>query len=173
MYPGTYVPAFDPPLSFTISREVQHNCAPNFQCRGSIDSNLPAWMDLEFGLPRIEVSLIRVDKVFDIAKRSRVIDAPADLVGWIAQHPGVTVTDQKRITIGGLPATQLDLKIGAQDVAFGPITGVTDPGFGVGANTVSRFIVVDVHGHHVVVALVAEDGSLAELQPLIDSITWD
>ena len=53
--PGPIIPQFDPPLAFTIDREVEHNCAPDFQCRGSIDANLPGWVDLEFGLPRIEM----------------------------------------------------------------------------------------------------------------------
>jgi hypothetical protein len=172
VFPGRYRPQFDPPLAFTIDREVQHNCAPGFKCRGSIDENRPGWLDIEFGLPRIEVSLIRVDKVKDPAKPNRLIDAPADLVAWIANHPGVTVTARKPVTIGGVAGTELDLKTGASGVTFGPITGVADPPFGVGPNDVAQIIIVDVQGHHVVIGMRAEDGSLDEIRPLVDSIVW-
>ncbi len=168
VYPGTYVPAFDPSLTFTIDREVQHNCAPGIECRGSIDANLPGWIDIEFGQPRIEVHVVRVDKVNDPAKPGTVIDAPADLAAWIASRPGVTVNAQKAVQVGGLAATQLDIRTGDKDVSFGPIPGVTDPGLGLGANVIARLFVVPVDGRQVLIMLVAEDDSLTELQPLVD-----
>jgi hypothetical protein len=173
VYPGTYVPAFDPPLTFTIDREVEHNCAPGFTCRGSIDANLPGWIDLEFGLPRIEVHVVRVDKVNDPAKPGGLIDAPADLVTWIASRSGVTVNARKAVQVGGLAATQLDIETGDQDLSFGPIPGVTDPGLGLGANWAVRLFVVPVDGRQVLIMLHAEDGSIDELQPLVDSIVWN
>lgn len=173
VYPGIYVPAFDPALTFTIDREVEHNCAPGFKCRGSIDANLPGWLALEFGLPRIEVGIVRVDKVNDPAKAGRLIDPPADLAAWIGSRPGLTVIAQKAVTVGGLPATQLDVRTGNKDIGFGPIPGVTDPGFGLGSNSIVRLFVVTVQGHQVVVSLHAEDGSVDELQPLVDSIVWN
>ncbi len=172
VYPGTYVPAFDPGLTFTIDHEVEHNCAPNFKCRGTIDANLPGWMNIEFGLPRIEVHFVRVDKVNDPAKPGELIDPPADLAAWLGSRPGVTVIAQKAVQVGGLAATQLDLQAGDKDVSFGPIPGVTDPGLGFGANGTIRLIVVPVDGRQVLIMLHAEDGSLTELQPLVDSIVW-
>jgi hypothetical protein len=44
--------------------------------------------------------------------------------------------------------------------------------FRLPSNVVARLIVVDVHGHHVVIGMSAEDGSLDEIQPLVDSIVW-
>ena len=173
VYPGTYIPAFDPGLTFTIDREVQHNCAPNFRCRGSIDVNFDGWLGLEFGLPRIDVNVIRVDKVYDPAKPGALMDPPADLAAWIASRPGVTVTAQKAVQVGGRAATQLDVRTGNKDVSLGPIPGVTDPpGLGFGANGTARMFVVPVDGRQVVIILHAEDGSLTELQPLVDSIVW-
>ena len=172
VYPGTYIPRFDPPLAFTIDREVEHNCAPDFQCRGSIDANLPGWVDLEFGLPRIEMMMIRVDKVDDPAHKGRLIDPPAGLAAWIASRPDLTVVAQKPVTVGGLAATQLDVQTHGKAIGFGPIPGVPNPGFGLLPNTMSRLIVVRVSGHQIVVLLRAEDGSLDELQPLFDSIVW-
>jgi hypothetical protein len=157
---------------FTIDREVQHNCAPGFQCRGSIDVNLPGWTGLEFGLPRIEMNVIRVDKLDDPAHKGRLIDPPTGLAAWIASRPDLTVLTQKPVTVGGLAATQLDLQTHGKAIQFGPIPGVPAPGFGIGPNTVNRLIVVRVGGHQVVIGLHAEDGSLAELQPLVDSIVW-
>jgi hypothetical protein len=173
VYPGAYVPAFDPPLTFTIDREVQHNCAPGFKCRGSIDANQAAWLALEFGLPRIEVNVYRVEKLNDPAKAGRLIDPPPDLAGWIAGRPGLTVIAQKAVTVGGLAGTQLDVRTGSKDTGFGPIPGVTDIGFGLGPSWIVRLFVVPVQGHQVVISLHAEDGSVDELQPLVDSIVWN
>lgn len=172
VYPGTYIPQFDPPMTFTIDREVEHNCAPDFTCRGSIDANLPAWIDIEFGIPRIEAFIFRVDKLNDPTKAGRLINPPADLAAWIASHPGLTVIAQKAVTVGGLAGTQLDVRTGNKDVAFGPITGVTDPGMGLGANATARLTVVAVAGRQVLIMLRAEDGSVEEVQPLVDSIVW-
>ncbi len=173
VFPGTYVPRFDPPLTFTIDREVEHNCAPGYDCRGNVNANLPAWLDFEFGLPRIEVFVFRVDKVNDPAQPGRVMDPPADLADWIAGQPGLTVIAQKVVTVGGLEGTQLDVQTEDKDVAFGPITGVTEPSMALGPNGAYRLILVPVAGRQVLISLVAEDGSLEELQPLVDSIVWN
>jgi len=173
VFPGTYIPRFDPPMTFTIDKEVEHNCAPGFRCRGSIDVNLPAWLGMAFGQPMTEVNIVRVDKVNDPSKPGRLIDPPADLAAWIASRPGVTVVARKAVTVGGLAATQLDVRTGNKDVGFGPIPGVTDPGFGLPPNWVGRLYVVPVHGRQVVIWLHAEDGSIDELQPLVDSIVWN
>jgi hypothetical protein len=172
VYPGTFVPAFDPGLTITIDREVQHNCAPGSECRGTVDANLPGWVGIEFGTPRIEVNVIRVDKVDDPAKPGALIDPPADLAAWLASRPGVTVTAQAAVQVGGLAATRLDVRTGDQDLSFGPIPGVTDVRLGLGANWMARLFVVPVNGRQVVIILHAEDGSLTELQPLVDSIVW-
>jgi hypothetical protein len=171
VYPGTYVPAFDPGLTFTIDREVEHNCTGS-TCRGSINVDRAGWLSLEFGMPRIEVNVIRVDKVNDPATPGALIDPPADLAAWIASRPGLTVTAQKAVQVGGRPGTQLDVQTGNEDVSFGPIPGVTDVGLAVNANWTARMFVVPVDGHKVVIILHAEDGSLTELQPFVDSIVW-
>lgn len=172
VFPGTYTSAFDPPLTFTIDKEVEHNCAPGFSCRGSIDVNVAGWTSLEFGQPRIEVQILRVDKVHDPAHTGALIDPPANFAAWIGSRPGVTVIAQRVAQVGGVAATRLDVRTGAKGVEFGPIPGVTDPGLGLGANWVARLFVVPVHGRQVFIALHAEDGSLEELQPLVNSIVW-
>ena len=181
VYPGTYIPAFDPGLTFTIDREVEHRCAPEgiqagFKCRGSIDVNLPVWLNVEFGLPRIEISIGRVDKVFDPKHPATLIDPPADLASWISKLPGVTVvTAPTTVKVGGLNATQFDVT-SSKDVQIGPIPGVTDPpAFGFGPDYKVRLIVVPVHGHQVLITLGTGDEfapAMTELQPLVDSIVW-
>jgi len=177
VFPGRYVTAFQPSLTITIDREVQHRCAPGFQCQGSINVNQAAWLDLEFGHPRIEMQIARVDKVNDPARPGSLIDPPADLAAWIASRPGMTVINPpKPVTVGGLAGTQVDVKAGTKNVAFGPIPGVTDPGLGFPANATARCIVVKVSGHQILIAMLSEDpflASMAELQPLVDSIVWN
>ena len=175
IFQGTYVPRFDPSLTFSIDQELlSPNCYPGYQCRGNIDANFPAWLYLEYGQPAIEIGIVRVDKLYDPAHPGRLIDPPADLAAWIASRPGLTVLAQKAVTVGGLAGTQLDVRTGNKDVQFGPIPGVADPANGLGpANAVHRLFLVPVAGHQVLISLVRPDGSLDELQPFVDSIVWN
>jgi hypothetical protein len=177
IYPGAWAPAFDPAFTFTIDREVEHQCAPGFACRGSIDVNQPAWLGLEFGIPAIEANIWRIDKVNDQADPSRLIDPPADLAGWMTNLPGITlVAPPKAVTVGGLPGTQLDIRGGSKDVTIGPIPDVTEFGLGITANTTGRWIVVPVRCHQIVIVLNGPEPfstSVDELQPLVDSIVWN
>ncbi len=95
----------------------------------------------------------------------------------MANVPGITVVNPpKAIKVGGLDATQIDVQSGNKDLTFGPIPGVNDPGFGMGANTTQRYIVVHVGGRQVVISPAGQDPflqSVAEMQPLVDSIVWD
>jgi hypothetical protein len=177
VFPGRYVTAFQPSLTITIDREVQHRCAPGFQCQGSINVNQAAWLDLEFGQPKIEMMINRVDKVNDPAHPGSLIDPPADLAAWIASRPGVTITNPpKAVTVGGLGGTQVDLKAGTKGLSIGPIPGVTDPGLGLGGNATARYIAVKVRGQQILIAMLSDDpflASMTELQPLVDSIVWN
>ena len=90
---------------------------------------------------------------------------------------GLTVsTPPKTVTVGGLPATQVDVTVGAKDVSLGPIPGETAIGLGLGSQSTDRCIVVAVGGHQVLITLSAQDpfaASMVELQPLVDSIVWN
>lgn len=172
VYPGRYRPAFDPRMAFSISSEVEHNCAFGFTCRGSIDVNLAGWLGLEFGQPATDVNIVRVDKVDDPSRPGKVMDPPADLVGWIASRPGLGQIAQRVATVGGVEGTQVDLQVGNKDVAIGPIPGVADPRLAFPANSVVRVAVMTIDGHRILIVTHASDGSLEELQPLVDSIVW-
>ena len=118
------------------------------------------------------MNVIRVDKVNDPATPGELMDPPADLAAWIVNRPGLTVTAQKAVQVGGLAGTQLDVRTGNKDLSWGPIPGVTDITLGLSANWTARILVVPVDGRQVVILLHAEDGSLTELQPLVDSMVW-
>jgi hypothetical protein len=177
IFPGRYRTALEPSMTITIDREVRHNCAPGFKCRGSIDANTAAWLNIEFGMPRIEVHVFRVDKVYDPAREARVVDVPDDLATWLTIHPGMEVVAQKDVVVGGVPGRQLDIRVGPEDLEIAPITGVTDPRLGFGARSDPRVIVVPVDGHQILILLAGEGQPAAssnfELQPLVDSISWD
>jgi hypothetical protein len=185
VFPGTYRSNFDPPLTLTVGNQVENGCAPGFQCRGTVDANQAAWLNIEFGNappdhPRIEVFAVRLDKVFDVAHPGKLVNPPADLATWFTRLPGVKVLAQpKPVTIGGLPGTQLDLQAGSKGVAFGPIPGVTDPGAGMGKGQTIRLFIVPVNGRDVVIWVAADEVGTSHfatmtqtMQPLIDSIVW-
>ena len=108
VFPGTYVTRFEPALTITIDREVENGCATGYRCRGSIDTNINGWVFFEFGNsppdhPAFEVGVTRVDKIVDLKHSGALIAPPADLAGWIAKYPGLTVlTPPSVVKVGGL-----------------------------------------------------------------------
>lgn len=190
--PGTYVTAFQPPMTFTlVDRTILGaNGTIAYESIGEADANLPGWVDISFGFDKPErhghgswsgdIDIGRIDKVFDPAHPGRSIEPPRDLARWIEKLPGLTLTAPPRaVKVGGLDATQLDVMSGDAGVSFGPIPDVTDPpGFGFGRNQPARIIVVTVDGHELMIRLGGADGTahftrvVAALQPLVDSIVW-
>jgi len=186
VFPGTYRSNFDPPLTLTVGNQVENGCAPGFQCRGTVDVNSPGWLDIEFGNappdhPRIEVFAVRLDKVVDVTRPGKFVTPPADLATWFTRLPGLRVLAQpKPVTIGGQPATQLDLQAGSKDVGFGPIPGVTAIGAGIGKGQTIRLFVVPISGRQVIIWIIADETGTTHfarmtqtMQPLIDSIVWN
>lgn len=173
VYPGTYTTHFQPSLTLTVGRQVELSCAPGFKCRGDVFVNEPRWLNLGFGdVPGFEVHFFRIDKVFDPKRPGMPIDPPKDLAALILTLPGVTPTvPPKSIKVGGLDATQLDLKIGAKGAVLGPT-------FGFGPHLQSRNIVVRVGSDEVMIQIDVIDNAtgvaaaIGALQPLVDSIVW-
>ena len=171
VFPGTYVPKFTPSLRLTIDDAVVTiGCSPGEpNCHGQVDTNLPAWLGIEFGPPQFDIQIFRVDKVNDPRNPGKVINPPSNLASWMASRPGVSIVSAATSTmVGGLPATQIDITTD-RDVSFGPIPGVRDIGFGLGRGSSPRMFVLQVQGHPVVISL---NGDFASLQPLVDSIVW-
>jgi hypothetical protein len=184
VFPGRYVTHLRPGLILTVDQEVKIDCAPGYRCRGDVDVNLPDWLDIEFGHDHpIEVHIMVFDQVFAPSAARPLINPPDDLEAWVAAMPGVKVVTSKPITVGGIPASQLDLETGEQDVIFGPLSGVPEmPTLGFGAHQAHRVDVLRASGRVVVIGLGPvrpEDSTIArlpeaaaQLQPLVDSITW-
>lgn len=180
VYAGTYsFSAFQPAFSFTVDKVVKLNCAAGAQCHGTVDVNAPGWIGLEFGgADGSEVDFIRLDQVYDANAPTKLIDPPADLVGWVNALPGkAQFAPVQAISVGGLPALQFDVSIPG-DKQFGTIPG----GFGqagIGVNGL-RITLVTVHGHLVLISeWLGQRNSerdpvaaLHSLQPLVDSIAW-
>jgi hypothetical protein len=185
MFPGTYSTRFAPGMTITIGDEVDLDCFPGYRCRGDIDVNLPFWVEFEFGSEHgSDVSIVRMDKIYADKARVRLVDPPNDLARWITSYPGLAVVDgPKQVTVGRLPATQVDVEA-SKETPFGPtgLTGADDPQwFGAGAGETVRFILLNVGSHAVLIKAgtgfenvtgdfqAAVDG----VQPVIDSIVWD
>jgi hypothetical protein len=182
VFPGRYTTHFEPALTLTIDRQVQIDCAPGYRCRGDVNVNAPNWLDLEFGHDHpVEIHIMGFDRVYDPKHPGKLMDPPTNLDAWIAAFPGVTVIARKPVHVGGLDATQLDLRTG-RDLAFGPTAFADFPSLGFGAHQLHRVIVVRVHGAAVIFgigSINAEDSTLDRLavaadilQPIVDSVTW-
>jgi hypothetical protein len=182
VFPGRYTTLFHPALALTIDRQVNIDCAPGYRCRGDVDVNSTNWLDMEFGHDHpVEINVMGFDQVYDPKHPGKLMDPPENLDAWISAFPGVTVIARKPVQVGGLDATQLDLRTG-RDVPFGP-TGFADfPSLGFGAHQLHRVFVARVAGAAVVIGLGsinAGDGTPEQLalasdilQPIVDSITW-
>jgi hypothetical protein len=173
VYPGTYTTHFQPSLTLTVGRQVELSCAPGFKCRGDVFVNEARWLNLGFGdVPGFEVHFFRIDKVFDPKHPGKPIDPPKDLAALILSLPGVTaILPPKNVKVGGLDATQLDLKIGAKEAVLGPT-------FGFGPYLQSRTTVVRVGNDVVMIQIDVIDNAagvaaaIDALQPLVDSTVW-
>jgi hypothetical protein len=182
VFAGRYTTHFEPALIVSIDRQVNIDCATGYRCRGDVDVNSTNWLDLEFGHDHpVEINVMRFDQVFDPKHPGKLMDPPANLASWISGFPGVTVIAQRPAEVGGVEATQLDLRTSA-DVPFGP-TGLAGlPSLGFGAHQLHRVFVARVAGAAVVIGLgLIDAGEVTPdqlnvasdiLQPIVDSITW-
>ncbi len=173
---GAYATLFDPAMTLTLDLPAESN------------EDLSGWVDFTFeGDPPFSMHILRVDKVEDTKHPANLVDPPDDLVGWLSRHPGLTLlAPAKAVKVGGLDATQLDVRTGDKDVFFGPFPGVDNPShspdlgyFAIGRRQPARLIVVDFGGRHVVLSMNLETQGMAHfeedmqaLQPLVDSIVW-
>jgi hypothetical protein len=182
IFAGYYMTYFKPALTVRIDKAVNLDCAPGYDCRGDVDANEAGWVDLEFGnVHGSELDIIRVDKVYDPMAPKTLVDPPADLAGWLQALPGkgtAVLSAPKAITIGGLPATQFDVRTPGE-LQLGHIAGTADGQAGIGPSGL-RIIVLRVHTQVVVLTEwlgpenTIRDGAaaLASLQPVVESIVW-
>ena len=186
VFPGRYSTHFKPALLLTIDRQVDIDCAPGYRCRGDIDVNSEHWLDIEFGHDHpVEINMMGFDQLYDPKHPGKQIDPPADLAAWIAALPGVTVAAQTPIEVGGVAATQLDMRTGDVDVPFGPTALADLPSLGFGAHQLHRVILVHRSGAAIIIGIgslnlnPADDNAqrLADaadiLEPIVESIAWE
>jgi hypothetical protein len=176
LFPGTYEPRFQPRITFTVGDAVNLDCAPNYECRGEVDVDEPAWVALDFGHDHgSELLIMRIDEI------AGGTPPPADLASWIAALPGLTMhAGPTEVTVGGLPASRLVFETGDAPVEVGPIPGIDDIGAGFPPNDHRLAYVVDVRGHWVLISVGFDadnivrnfEETVAAIQPIIDSITW-
>lgn len=174
VFPGTYHTKFDPGLTLTIDHVVDLDCAPGYKCRGDIDVNQENWVGFEFGnVHGSQFDITRLDKVFDPASPSKVIDPPADLAAWLGAFPGLNVLSAPTPTIvGGVSGTQLDAQT-AKDLGVGPTWG-----FAGGHR--NRVLLLRVDNHVILInEQIGPDNTVGDfdavvqgLEPLLQSIVW-
>jgi hypothetical protein len=181
VFPGTYRPAFAPTLTLTVDKVVDLDCAPGFQCRGSVDANLPSWLDMEFGTTHgAEIMIFALAQVPDPSSTGLVAPPakPADIAALIAASPKLTVlAAPKAVTVGGLDASQLDVRA-QEGFSLGTRPDAGDTGLATEHDT--RLIVVVVDGHTVVITEQIGAGNtvgdfqaaINSLELMLNSISW-
>jgi hypothetical protein len=172
---GNYSSQFVPAFIFGVGDVAALDCMAGDACHGEVQANGDNFLDMVFGSSHgAELMFARLDKVFDPASPSKVIDPPVDFGAWVSALPGLTVLEAPTsLTVGGLPATQLTVRptrAGDSGVELGPTFGI--------AGHETRLIGVKVGGQQVVITeQIGEQGvdfgaAVRNLQPIIDSIEW-
>jgi hypothetical protein len=182
VFPGTYRPVFAPTLTFTVDKVVDLDCAPGYQCRGNVAANEPSWLDMEFGTVNgAELMVYALAQVPDPSSTG-LMDPPAkpaDIAALIAASPKLTVlAAPKAVTIGGLDASQLDVRAQA-GFSMGTRPDVAGD-VGLATEHDTRLIVVVVDGHTVVIteqigagnAIHIFERAINSLDPMLNSISW-
>jgi hypothetical protein len=187
MFPGTYKTKLDPPMTITINRLVDLDCAPGYRCRGDIDVNLPQWVGFEFGNTHGSyLDIQRLDKVYAQGGKA-LVDPPEDLAAWWAARPGMEIlAGPTPVQVGGVSGTQLDAQahqvvpVGSSDF-IDPSEGPVGPGAPIRPGPPVRLTFLKVASHWVVItetwgpenSVHDFDAVTRGLQPVVDSIVWN
>jgi hypothetical protein len=67
----------------------------------------------EFGQSgyNVGLSVFEPQGVYDPAVEARLLPLPADLIGWIKNHPDLDAGEPVALTVAGLPATAIDVTV--------------------------------------------------------------
>jgi hypothetical protein len=152
LLPGLYTTAFQPKIRFSIAGPWTGN------------NDTSDWIDIELGPSDLagRLEFFRISSVFAPGTR-QALPLPGDLVAWFTSHPAVAVVSPpQQTTLGGLKATQFDVRL-AKDwrcttpqscVAFAPLMP-GEPGWGwsadAGPRLRCRVLLLQVQGDTVVV----------------------
>ena len=104
----------------------------------------------------------------------------AQFLTYLRTLKGLTVSGQAALLVGGGPATQVDVKVGAANVTLFdvPISGTLEDPFELRAHETARLVVVDVAGQRVVFVIEVfgtasmADFLKAQVQPFLASVTF-
>jgi len=104
----------------------------------------------------------------------------AQFLTYVHALKGLTVSGQAALLVGGQAATQVDIKVGKENVTLFnvPISGTLEDPFDLRAGETARLVVVDVAGQRVVFVIeVFGTASMAdflatEVQPFLASVTF-
>jgi len=170
--PGVYLAQqFEPPIGFTLdagwTNEAYVERAIQL-IRGSVDQ------------PTESVSLVSGQLDGPTGTASAAGATAADFLAYLGTLSGVTVGAKAALTVGGLPATQVDVHVGAANATLfdQPIASTTEDPFQLRARETARLVVVDV-GTARVVFVIEVFGSAtlagflqAEVTPLLASVSF-
>jgi hypothetical protein len=151
LMPGTYATAFQPRLGFSVGSGWTGN------------NDTSDWIEIRQGPSDAAEALdfYRVRQVLDPGTQ-RPVPLPRDLLGWFTSHPAIRVVSPPRsTTIGGMPATRIDVELASGwicgrpgCVGFAPLLP-GEPGFGWSSDGApglrSRIFVLHVKGATVIV----------------------
>lgn len=104
----------------------------------------------------------------------------AQFLTYVRALKGLTLSGQAALLVGGQPATQVDVKVGKDNVTLFdvPISGTLEDPFELRSGEIARLVVVDVAGQRVVFVIeVFGTASMAdflatEVQPFLASVTF-
>ena len=104
----------------------------------------------------------------------------AQFLTYVQALKGLTVSGQAALLVGGQAATQVDIKVGKDNITLFnvPISGTLEDPFDLRAGETARLVVVDVAGQRVVFVIeVFGTASMAdflasEIQPFLASVTF-
>lgn len=104
----------------------------------------------------------------------------SDFLTYVRKLPGLTVSGQTALLVGGQAASQVDVKVGPANVTLFevPISGTVEDPFDLRAAEAARLVVVDVAGQRVVFVIEVfgaaklADFLTTEIQPFLASVTF-
>lgn len=149
--------AFQPRLTFTLGE--------GWEAFFPDDSD-----EIALGYGGGELAITRVSQVVDPATNKRV-EAPEDLMAWLAQHPAFDAGEPQPIEVAGLSGAMLDVLATVDQDMFAYPTG----NMRVTAGNRVRYYVLPLDGADLTIVMQAPsdeafDAFILAVQPVLDSL---
>ncbi|MBA3426823.1 MAG: hypothetical protein H0U04_20310 [Rubrobacter sp.] len=176
--PGTFFPGlFSPSLAFTVDDGWQ-------VYSGETENSLGIEKVFKIDFVNVTEVYEPSEEIFDPQNPTDLLtsSAPDDLVGWLKDHPHLDILEEKKVTIGGLDATQLDVVVSSTPDNYpadcdGPCVQLFPDSAGIGTDYYLdfeyRIIVQDVGQEQVVVSVnTTYEPELRQAQVVLDTVGW-